>query len=872
MAQIIVQQPTALVVLLLLWLLMVWQGRARRFKPFGPFVLRLALLTLLTGAIAQPEYWPPATHAESAPERTILLVDQSAGLGAAGQAKLQAEAERLAATLDNPVTLFFAGRPLAMPPGQAADAAAFIQPEQSNLADALAMGANLLTGQTGRLILLSDGAATEGDTVSVAARLGEQGFAVDVLIDNLPAIDDVRLQKFILPPIIRQGEQGTIGIIIHSTTTTEVQLQITRTGEDGLEMVLIEKPVKLEPGTNNLAYTVEVGKPGIHTFWAEITTEEDNDLTVNNRLGAVSRVYPRPKILLVRGGQSRARSLAGALEQTGFETLRLNPEHLPGNLSALEQYDGIALLDVSARSLTLEQMLALQEFCRELGRGLLVTGGRNSFSLGNYANTPLAELIPLSLEPPPRAERPPVALLLIIDHSGSMVQNPGSSGITKLAMAKEAAIQATGILGPADLLGVLMFDKQSQWVIPFQPVSDGAELLKIERTIAAISTDTSEGSDVFPTLEAGLTAIAQQPNDIARHVVLLTDGDPNTRSKTVEEYDPLLSAARQAGITLSTIAIGSNADRQLLQYLAEQGRGRYHFAAAPEELPELAITESKILRSEVTQLGEFTPVPGQPHPMLRGLPGDGWPKLSGYIAMTPKPRAEVPLQIAAGGGSDPLLAVWGYGLGRVAAWSSDTGQEWAVNLADWPAAAQFVGQMMGYTLPAPELDLLQLQIELTANGIAIFTTDSITPAGQPLDLTPTEAILTTPDGQKIAMLLRQIEPGRYRQQVQLSAPGPYRVTVKQGTANSTAGFVLPYPAEYTPSIPGEKSPESVLREIAAVSGGEIFGPGQTRGGGSSPEQFTSSKVLQLWPWLLQAALALWPIEIAWRRWTRMRIR
>jgi len=33
---------------------------------------------------------------------------------------------------------------------------------------------------------------------------------------------------------------------------------------------------------------------------------------------------------------------------------------------------------------------------------------------------------------------------------------------------------------------------------------------------------------------------------------------------------------------------------------------------------------------------------------------------------------------------------------------------------------------------------------------------------------------------------------------------------------------------------------------------------------------TALPTVELWPWLLLAALALWPLEIAWRRWARLR--
>src|SRR5690606_38496827 len=130
-------------------------------------------------------------------------------------------------------------------------------------------------------------------------------------------------------------------------------------------------------------------------------------------------------------------------------------------------------------------------------------------------------------------------------------------------------------------------------------------------------------------------------------------------------------------------------------HLAERGLGRYHFAAEPEELPALTIAESAILRSNAVQEGDFKPAVYAPHPLLRGFVSAGsvendLPELSGYVALTPKPRAEIALQTGPG---DPLLTTWGYGLGRVAPWSSDTGSEWTPAWLNWPTTARFWGQV-----------------------------------------------------------------------------------------------------------------------------------------------------------------------------------
>ncbi|MFN8455111.1 MAG: VWA domain-containing protein [Anaerolineae bacterium] len=925
MAEITLQQPAALIFLPLLWLALLLFAWRRRFKPFGAFLLRLLMLVFITLALSRPVFTPPAAaSAEEVPQRRILLVDQSASLGTAGQAALQAEAERLAQESPGLTELvYFAQRPVVTPslsPSSEEGVGGRLNPNLTNLAEALRTGVKLLNGQPGRLVLLSDGQANEGDTPQALREAAQAGVPIDALRVDESTLqewrggpNEVRLVKLSVPPVLRQGETFVIEATIHSLSPTQATLRLTQA-----EMTLAEDVVSLEAGSNIFTYEAEAGTLGPQIIEAAVAAPENEDNeTANNRLAAFAQVYPPPQILVVSAERGSAGRFIMQLRRAGFSIERLSPAELPTRLSELEPYAGMVLADVSARDLTLEQMIAVQEFVRSLGRGLLATAGRNSFSLGSYEDTPLADLLPVMLEPPPRAERPPVALLLMIDHSGSMLER--STPVTKLAMAKEAAIRATNILGPQDLIGVLMFDNAYEWVIPFQQVSDGAALLDIQQRIAQIPG--GGGTRILQALQIGLPALAEQETaDNARHAVLLTDGKSFDGVEGPQAYDEVVDAAQKANITLSTIAIGEEADQELLTHLAERGHGRYHFAPIPEELPELTIAESDILRSNAIQEGEFQPTVFAPHPMLRGLlsaPANAaqdqveeLPTLSGYLAQTPKSRAEIALQIGPG---DPLLSVWGYGLGRVAAWTSETGGEWAGTWEEWSAASRFWGQVVGYTLPEPGLGLLQLQAEVSPDGVATLTAEALTASDQPVDLARTEAILTTPGGREIPLTLRQTAPGRYQQRLRLPDPGVYQLTATQNRADeaeqtATIGFAAPYSVEF--ALPAEGTGEPLLQQIAEASGGRRFALDEalqvegcalqvegckpqdnpTPTGTTSqplnlqyPEGIISlisnfqslisnlQSPIELWPWLLAAALILWPIEIAWRRWGRLRI-
>jgi Mg-chelatase subunit ChlD len=891
MAPIVFQNPWALSLALpLAWLLLIAYSWRRRYKPFGPFLLRLAIIVLISLALSQPTVLREAPEDTREPSgRVVVLVDQSASLGVVGQQRLRAEAAQLTQGLEDAFVLFFADRPILVADSLGTTLAAqltgpyqgeALDPTITNLADALRLGVEFLNHQPGRLILLSDGLPTVGDTLAIANQLAQQDVPVDVLIPGEVDIqvwqngrNEVQLVNMTVPPVLRSGETFDIEVMVHSEASTDVTLNVSHSTGKG---VLAEDEIRLEAGLNRFTFNTIADEVGPHTFRATLDADNDRYLE-NNTFSAFTQVYPTPLLLIVTDERVAASRFSRLLQGAGFETDIMRPAQLPVRLSELETYAGMTLLNVSAESLELEQMIAIQEFVRSLGRGLVVTGGLDSYDLGHYEDTPLAELLPLSLEPPPRKERPPVALLLIIDHSGSMTERREPA--TRLTMAKEAAIRATDILGAEDLIGVLMFDNRYAWVVPFQQVSDGAELLNVQQRIARIPG--GGGTRILQALEVGLSTLIEQDEAVARLAVLLSDGKSFDGQKTIEDYNLIVDQALEANITFSAIAIGTGADEDLLSYLAERGRGRYHFAEVPEELPALTISESDILRTNAMQTGDFKAAVPIPHPLLRGLfaPGLGSgrneaPSLSGYLAMTPKPQAEVALQIGPG---DPLLSVWGYGLGRVVAWSSDAGNDWTRTWRDWPEFSRFWGQVIGYTLPAPNLALLQLEVTIEPDGTLILAADGVTPTGQPVDLTPTQAILITPGDQQRSFRLQQVAPGRYERRLRLTDPGAYQLTVNQIRSDgpdetTTSGFVLPYPAEY--GLPAPDSGRILLEQIAAVTGGRTFIVGQSMQPGVPTldvDDDLLTEPLELWPWFLQIVLVLWPLEIAWRRWSRLRI-
>ncbi|NJN67639.1 MAG: VWA domain-containing protein [Chloroflexaceae bacterium] len=588
-------------------------------------------------------------------------------------------------------------------------------------------------------MLLSDGIQTTGNGLNEVPELIAAGVPIDVWPIEPVTGPEVRISGMSVPRSVRVGEEYDVQVgvelverpgvpslsSIDGSAMVQVPIPATvRLWESlapsyqqegaGPERLLAEQQIDLAPGHNRLSFpALATGASGVVRLRAEITGVSDEDTFVRNNEGVATTVVAlQPRVLLVEGQEGNASELSAALWRTHIESEVIAATDLPPRLSDLGWYDGMVLLDVSAHDLSLDQMSSVREFVRSEGRGLLVTGGLNAYSLGGYQNTPLESVLPIQVDPPPRTQRADVALLLIIDRSASMSI---PIEVSKLDMAKEAAILSTEMLQSEDRIGVLAFDTGQSWTVPFQQVGQGLTLKQIQDTIVMLSI--GGGTDIYEALSMGLTELMHQQASV-RHAVILTDGRSFTDDRTA--YRSVVEMARNADITLSTIAIGMDSDTELLNELAQLGSGRYYFADQPEDIPRLTLQESEIARADPVIEGDFYAELSAPHPLLHGFAPSEMPYLNGYVATTRKEQAEVVLQapVTESNQQDPLLATWQYGLGRVVAWTPSVAGPWANAWVEWGNYGPFWDQVIRYLLPEPDSGSLQIQFEPRPEGFA----------------------------------------------------------------------------------------------------------------------------------------------------------
>jgi uncharacterized membrane protein len=694
------------------------------------------------------------------------------------------------------------------------------------------------------IVLLSDGWNTAGALPSAAA---PPDVAVSYVVPpRLGALPLAVVRNLSAPPMVRVGDEAEVTIDMQAAEALDAQLRVTLD-----RAVLVDGPVHLEPGETRLVLSQRVSTIGFLPLRADLQVGD----TVST-LSAVTVGKPAGRVMVLEDQPGQANAFVPVLQAGGLQVSRAGASSLPPSASALTEFDAIVLVNAPATSLALDQQRTLQSYVQDLGRGLVVIGGPRAFAPGGYQGTVLDDLLPVAAEPPVEPQQGSLALFLVIDRSGSMEVVSGGSqggGASKIAMAREAAIQAAGLLQPDDTLGVVAFDSQYQWVVPPTKLHTAEDVQRAQAQISTIKA--GGGTSILAPLDAAYEAAAKVDAPL-KHVVLLTDGESNDRG-----YDELIVRMQPAQITLSTLAIGSDSDTRLLSGLARLGGGRYYFTERTAQIPRIASKETTILTRNAIVEGRIAASVGEPSPILRGLSGE-LPSLNGYVATTRKDRAVTALETERG---HPLLAHWQYGLGRVVVWTSQALQGWAEQWANWPDASQFWAQALRWALPAPVRSDFQPLAQASADGRHVeFQVQSLRDDGRFADLQDTRATVVDPSGAAREVVLNQTAPGTYTFATSVEAPGIYRVLFSQaamGRPNApreeVAGFAVPDAVE-AHTVGANRA---LLEQLARDTGGrELRDVADLARPSSGP-----GPAIPLWPWLLGAAIVLLPVDVLLRR-------
>jgi Ca-activated chloride channel family protein len=681
--------------------------------------------------------------------------------------------------------------------------------------------ASLPAGMVPRVALITDGKENKGSIARAAWQAQQLGIPIDTFALAGHPKPALRLESVSLPSIAFTGEQFPIDVVVSSPSAGPAQVELSAEGKP-----LGQTQVNLDRGENSLRLHASLDTPGAL------------DIAVAIRAGALGEVrfdqavvLRQPKVLYVSQDPAAQDShFPATLASAHFD---VNHASDLGEVH-LNDYQLVIFNNWDLEAIPANGKQALEQYVQQ-GGGLLVIGGeRNLYKEDKKVEDPLERALPAKLAPPRSPEG--TAVVLIIDKSSSMEGR-------KMELARVAAIGVVENLRPIDQVGVLIFDNSFEWAVPIRRAEDK---VTIKRLISGITPDG--GTQIAPALNEAYRRI-RPVNATYKHIVLLTDG--------ISEEGDSLTLAKEAEtqkVTISTVGLGQDVNRNYLERVATSAGGKSYFLTEPQGLEQLLLrdvlehtgstTVERPLAAEVLKHAEI----------LNDVGMESAPLLKGYVRFTSKPTAETILQLDR---HDPLLARWQYGLGRSAVFASDAKTRWAADWVSWKGYDKFWTNLCRDLLPRAQSGEAAVDYD-SANGDLMVEYRLGRGVPEPSKIPDVYAF--GPDGFQQPVPIRKVAAGTFRGRLPIGLrQGLFRVrTAEDSRAFPEAGLYRP-----EAELADYGSNEALLKQVASFTGGR-FQPDPAAvfsGGGKS---IASS--LQLWPGLLGLAVLLSLAELVLRKW------
>ncbi|UDK95616.1 VWA domain-containing protein [Lysinibacillus sphaericus] len=692
---------------------------------------------------------------------------------------------------------------------------------QTNIEQSLQLATGIVDPKKAtRLVLLTDANETQGNALEFATKLKGSNISVDVVPFHQNVTNDVSLKSFVTPQIAYVGEQQQLVTEVNATAAGQGELLLYEN-----DKLIHRESVELAQGANVFTYKHTATAEGLVKYEALVQVGQDA-IFENNKLTSVTMVQSEPHLLIVNGYDT-ASPIAAALGSNSISYDVVDAASLPNELSSYLQYNAIIFDNVPGHLVGEAKMSVIEQAVKNFGVGFTMVGGENSFGLGGYFKTPIETLLPVEMEIKGKEQLPSLGLVIVLDRSGSMY---GS----KLELAKEAAARSVEMLRDEDTLGFIAFDDRPWEIIETGPLGN-----KEEAVDTILSVTPGGGTEIYRSLAAAYDSLADLKLQ-RKHIILLTDGQSQAGN-----YDDLIETGKEQGVTLSTVAIGQDADGNLLQSLSEMGSGRFYDVIDEQTIPSILSRETAMISRTYIEDNPFYPTIYNASGW-NALFANGVPQMNAYIGTTAKQGAAV---IAESEKEDPVLAQWQYGLGKTFAFTSDSTGKWAGDWARWQEWGTFWQTIISQMLPS--YNDVAYDVRLDTDGSFIITD----PTNEAAFL---DIVAVDEAGEELDIQLETLSASQVRAVVQ-AKPGLifFRIADEE-QAIYQAGLSVPYSAEY------ELRPvnETIVEQLTKQTGGSVLKEPQ-----EVFREFTNkgAERQNIATWLLLAGMLLFFLDITIRR-------
>lgn len=704
----------------------------------------------------------------------------------------------------------------------------------------------------GRVVLISDGTATEGNLEPVLDDLKSRGVAVDVIEVGYDHEHEVVVERLELPRFVKKGEKYNATVIVNSLSDGEGELTLVEN-----DRAFSPIKVKYKAGKNRFTIPIDLRESGYYEYAAELIPSKTADgkakdgYPENNKAISFLHLKGEGKVMLVtdtEGNKKDWESVKLALEESKRQVEVKDAFDFPTEPLSLLPYDAILFINVPRDAFIDNQLTALKDAVTTQGTGFMMVGGENSFGPGGYHKTAIEEVLPVSMDITQKKILPKGALAIILHTCEFPQGNTWAKRITK---------QAIRVLNRQDEAGVLAYDWNGgdKWLFNLTPVSDFPRMAKLVNN-AQIGDMPAFG----PTMNLALKGL-QQSDAAAKHMIIISDGDPQPPAPGV------LKAYQAAGITISTVPVFPHgASMNTMTLIARSTGGRAYPALSnpgdEKKLPAIFIKEARTLKRSLIKNVPKGLVPKQnfPSDALKGI--ESMPKLYGYVVTTPKGGTNMMVLNAPGTEEDePILSLGKFGVGTGAAFTSDLAPNWGKDWVQWEKYRAFVKQLTGTISRKYKQTQLRMQTYATGSKGTILIED-YAPESSFLNI---QSKIIDPNGDEKIVTLKQTGPRRYEGKFDLSGEGRYQVMSIGGGQDREerlhGGFVVPYSQEYLRF----RSNPILLKKIADKTGGRILNGDETGKDVYGVKRTPTASSRPIFDWFLVLLALLVPLDVAIRR-------
>jgi Ca-activated chloride channel family protein len=825
----------------ILWLAIKSDAQLSPWRRWLVTTIRLVVLVCLVVALGGLQWKKPKEGVN-----VFFLLDRSQSVSPEQQERAQKfvnEAVKEKKIEDKGgVILFGAGASIESMPSatpQLNQVQAVVPPERTDLSAAIRLGAAALPehGQK-RLVILSDGNENIGNAMSAVLAAKPLGVTVDVLPLSLSRGGDVSVQKLTVPSKLKVGQAFDVKILVNSDGDKNAAVRLFRN-----DQLLGEQTVQLTAGKNLFAFPQKLDEAGFYSYQVQVDVADDT-IPQNNRATTFANIRGDPVVLLVSAEMEQDQMLAAALRSSKLVVKHVPIERFPETLAEMQSYDSIFISNVAAGDLTSNMLKLLESAVRDFGVGFVCIGGDQTYAAGSYRGTPLETILPVEMELSSKKVLPPGALVLVIDKSGSMEGD-------KIEMVKTASIGAVRALGDADFIGVVAFDGAPFVVAELQKAGNKVPL---ERAISGIRA--GGGTAMYPPMVKAFEMLRDSKASL-KHCIILTDGESQPG-----DFEGITQKMAENRITVSTVAAGDQIDGQLLQSIAQAGKGRFYHVRNSTQIPQVFIKETAVILKSAIDEEPFRPQLANSSETVRGIAASEFPPLLGYVATTPKPRAEM---VLLSGKGDPVLAHWNYGLGRTVAFTSDAKSRWAKNWLSWGKYRQFWSQVAQWSLR--KLENSDFNTEMAVErGEGVLSVEALDEQGDYRNFLNLEATVVSPKGDRQKVRLEQTAPGHYEVRFPTKEIGAYVAQLAQTKdGNIVAGQVVGTAVNYSPEFESTEPNLQLLKQLAESGGGLTINPLLRTDNPFVHDRLRTFQPIDLWENLLKLAIILFTLDVGLRR-------